>query len=248
MPALQRRRRCVGNQCFNAPEGIVYVDAENLHTWKTARIGQVRENGQFAILWTSERAIRPLPYPPFRLKRRFVAHYNASAGYEDAYFISLQGRVVFSAGRHEDLGVDLRAPPFRDTELARVIKRVLMLMSTDVSDFFRYGPAGKPVAFIATPLFQHPRLVGVAAFRLSSDEVYRAVNDYTGLDAPARRFSPPGGEMTPSSSRRLGMTRTPHFNAQSRSAAAWAGRSRRPSRPAKARASPWTTRAGRSWR
>jgi two-component system NtrC family sensor kinase len=113
--------------------------------------------------------------------RRFLAHYNASAGYEDAYFVSLQGRVVFSAGRQEDLGVDLRAPPFRDTELARVFERVLMLMSTEASDFSRYGPAGKPVAFIATPLFQHPRLVGVAAFRLSSDEVYRAVNDYTGL-------------------------------------------------------------------
>ncbi len=61
-------RRTVGNQSFNAPEGIVYVDAENQHTWKTVRIGQVREDGQFAILWTSEWAIRPLPYPPFRLR------------------------------------------------------------------------------------------------------------------------------------------------------------------------------------
>src|SRR5262249_42963188 len=94
---------------------------------------------------------------------------------------SLQGRVVFSTGRHEDLGADLRALPYRDTELATVFERVLILMSTELSDFSRYGPAGKPVAFIATPLFQHPRLVGVAAFQLSSDEVYRAVNDYTGL-------------------------------------------------------------------
>jgi urea transport system substrate-binding protein len=61
-------RRTIGNQSFNAPEGIVYVDAENLHTWKTVRIGRVREDGQFVILWTSERAIRPLPYPAFRLK------------------------------------------------------------------------------------------------------------------------------------------------------------------------------------
>jgi serine phosphatase RsbU (regulator of sigma subunit) len=113
--------------------------------------------------------------------QRFLAHYNASAGYEDAYFIALQGRVVFAARRHDDLGADLRAPPYRDTELARVFERVLILMSTELSDFSRYGPAGKPVAFIATPLFQHPHLVGVAAFQLSSDEVYRAVNDYTGL-------------------------------------------------------------------
>jgi urea transport system substrate-binding protein len=61
-------RRTIGNQSLNAPQGIVYVDAENQHTWKTVRIGRIREDGQFAILWTSERAIRPLPYPSFRLK------------------------------------------------------------------------------------------------------------------------------------------------------------------------------------
>jgi urea transport system substrate-binding protein len=60
--------RTIGNQSFNAPEGIVYVDAENQHTWKTVRIGQVRGDGQFAILWTSQWAIHPLPYPSFRLK------------------------------------------------------------------------------------------------------------------------------------------------------------------------------------
>jgi sigma-B regulation protein RsbU (phosphoserine phosphatase) len=37
------------------------------------------------------------------------------------------------------------------------------------------------VAFLATPLFKHPHLVGVAAFQLSTDEVYQVVNDYTGL-------------------------------------------------------------------
>jgi urea transport system substrate-binding protein len=67
-PEPEAVRRTIGNQSYTAPEGIVYVDAENQHTWKTVRIGQVREDGQFAILWTSERPIRPLPYPAFRLK------------------------------------------------------------------------------------------------------------------------------------------------------------------------------------
>jgi serine phosphatase RsbU (regulator of sigma subunit) len=113
--------------------------------------------------------------------QRFLAHYTASAGYEDAYFITLDGRVISSALRHEDFGADLRVSSYRETELARVFERMLMLMSTELSDFSHYGPAGKPVAFIATPLFQHPYLVGVAAFQLSNDEVYRVVNDYAGL-------------------------------------------------------------------
>jgi sigma-B regulation protein RsbU (phosphoserine phosphatase) len=113
--------------------------------------------------------------------RHFLAHYDESAGYEDAYLISLEGRVVFSARRRDDFGADLRAIPYRETELARVFERTLMLMATELSDFAPYAPAGKPVAFIATPLFKHPHLIGVAAFQLSTDEVYRVVNDYTGL-------------------------------------------------------------------
>ncbi len=113
--------------------------------------------------------------------QRFLAHYNASAGYEDAYIISLRGHVVFSARRREDFGADLRAPLYRETELAKIFERVLMLMSTELSDFAHYAPSGKPVAFLATPLFQYSHLVGVAAFQLSNDEVSRVVNDYTGL-------------------------------------------------------------------
>jgi urea transport system substrate-binding protein len=67
-PEPEAVRRTIGNQSFTAPEAIVYIDAENQHTWKTVRIGQVQEDGQFAIRWTSEQAIRPLPYPGFRLK------------------------------------------------------------------------------------------------------------------------------------------------------------------------------------
>jgi urea transport system substrate-binding protein len=67
-PEPEAVRRTIGNQSFAAPEGIVYVDAENQHLWKTVRIGQVQADGQFAIVWTSARAIRPLPYPVFRLK------------------------------------------------------------------------------------------------------------------------------------------------------------------------------------
>ena len=170
--------------------------------------------------------------------QRFLAYYNASAGYEDAYFISLDGRVISSARRREDFGADLRAPPYRETELAKVFDRVLMLMSTELSDFSHYAPAGKPVAFIATPLFQHPYLVGVAAFQLNNDEVYRVVNDYTGLGRTGETViaSRQGNEavfITPTH-----MTLTLLSNARSQSAALWAGRSRRLSRPAKAPASP----------
>jgi len=58
----------IRDQTFLAPEGIVTIDAANRHTWKTVRIGRIRPDGQFEIVWTSEKPIRPVPYPVYRSK------------------------------------------------------------------------------------------------------------------------------------------------------------------------------------
>lgn len=60
---IEKVKQALKNQNFNAPEGIVYIDEENNHTWKTVRIGKVRADGKFNIIWDSEKAMRPLPYP-----------------------------------------------------------------------------------------------------------------------------------------------------------------------------------------
>lgn len=56
------------NLVYFAPEGPVKIDNRNNHTWKTVRIGKVLENGQFDIVWTSQQAIKPHPYPSWILK------------------------------------------------------------------------------------------------------------------------------------------------------------------------------------
>lgn len=58
---------------FNAPEGIVSIDPANLHTWKPTRIGRIREDGQFDIVWDSIHPIRPDPYPAERTRAEWEA-------------------------------------------------------------------------------------------------------------------------------------------------------------------------------
>jgi urea transport system substrate-binding protein len=55
-------------QSFEAPEGMVFIDGENHHTWKIVRVGRIKANGQFEIVWSSEKPIRPIPYPIYRTK------------------------------------------------------------------------------------------------------------------------------------------------------------------------------------
>lgn len=60
------------NQAFNAPQGIIHIADKSLQTWQFARIGKIRSDNQFTILWSSEKAIQPLSYPPTRT----VAEWN----------------------------------------------------------------------------------------------------------------------------------------------------------------------------
>ena len=59
-------RGALPNQSFEAPGGRVRIDPENQHTWKTMRLGRIVEGGQFEIMWSSEKPIRPEPFPSSR--------------------------------------------------------------------------------------------------------------------------------------------------------------------------------------
>jgi urea transport system substrate-binding protein len=61
------------NMRLNAPEGLVTLDLEGRHTWKTPRIGKVRPDGQFEIVWQSPNPIRPVRYNIFRSKAEWNA-------------------------------------------------------------------------------------------------------------------------------------------------------------------------------
>ena len=55
-------REGVKGQVFEAPNGTVTVDPENLHTYLTPRIAQWGEDGQGTIIDAYPEPVRPLPY------------------------------------------------------------------------------------------------------------------------------------------------------------------------------------------
>jgi urea transport system substrate-binding protein len=81
-------RHSLRNQSYDAPEGNVRIDPESLYTWKTMRVGKVVAGGQFEVLWSSERPLRPEPFASSRspaswtallsdLFRRWDGHWSA---------------------------------------------------------------------------------------------------------------------------------------------------------------------------
>lgn len=53
-------------QSIDGPEGVVSVDPDNQHTFRPFYLGKARTDGQFDIVWSLQKPIRPVPYPSTR--------------------------------------------------------------------------------------------------------------------------------------------------------------------------------------
>lgn len=65
---VQNIRKSMLTQSLNAPEGVVSIDPETQHTWRSFSMGKIRTDGQLDIVWSSQKPIRPVPYPISRSK------------------------------------------------------------------------------------------------------------------------------------------------------------------------------------
>jgi urea ABC transporter urea binding protein len=69
-------RKRMSDQSYRGPGGIVYVDGATHHTWKPVRIGRINSSGQFDIVWNSNHAVRPIPFPPYRSRAQWELFLN----------------------------------------------------------------------------------------------------------------------------------------------------------------------------
>lgn len=71
-PLFRDYRATIKGQSMASPGGTVTIDPATQHTWKTVRIGRIRADGDFAIVWDSQRPVRPVPFPSFLPRREWV--------------------------------------------------------------------------------------------------------------------------------------------------------------------------------
>ena len=70
---VRRIRRAMLNQRLVAPGGEVRIDPATQHAFKTPRIGRVRADGQFDVVWTAAKPEPPMPYPATRTAQQWRA-------------------------------------------------------------------------------------------------------------------------------------------------------------------------------
>jgi urea transport system substrate-binding protein len=66
--------KMIRHQSLEAPEGVVSVDSDSLHTWRPFYVGRIRRDGQFDIVWSLDKPVRPVPYPILRNREAWDAY------------------------------------------------------------------------------------------------------------------------------------------------------------------------------
>ena len=96
--------------------------------------------------------------------------------FDNFYFVEPEeGRIVYSIQKQIDFGTSLKNGFFANTHLGHVYRRALNLKSTEhpiISDVIRYAPAlGAPVGFVALPVFQNDKQIGVFIAQYSDSKL-----------------------------------------------------------------------------
>jgi len=78
--APEQVNRAMLMQSTAAPSGIAAVDRSTRHLWKQARIGKARPDGQFELVWNSDDALRPNPFPDYRSRPEWLYLLDALPG------------------------------------------------------------------------------------------------------------------------------------------------------------------------
>jgi urea transport system substrate-binding protein len=66
-------RKIAVRESLEAPEGVISVDLDTLHTWRPFYLGKIRADGQFDVVWSLEKPVRPVPFPALRSRLEWEA-------------------------------------------------------------------------------------------------------------------------------------------------------------------------------
>jgi class 3 adenylate cyclase len=96
-------------------------------------------------------------------------------GYYDLFLIDPDGRIVYTVYKETDFATSLTVGAYNESNLARLFASVRRSKEKDyarIIDLESYAPSyGAPAAFIAAPIYNQDKFIGVLAIQVPVDEI-----------------------------------------------------------------------------
>ncbi|MEZ5839782.1 MAG: methyl-accepting chemotaxis protein [Hyphomicrobiales bacterium] len=107
-------------------------------------------------------------------------------GYYDIFLFNTDGDLVYTVFKEEDFSTNFasKGGEWSETDLGKVYRAALAARPGELvfADFKAYEPShGVPASFIATPVVENGRTVGVLAFQMPIDRINAVMNGTQGL-------------------------------------------------------------------
>ncbi len=107
----------------------------------------------------------------------------------DIFFIDMDGNIVYSLKKESDLGTNLLTGIYKNTNLASVYKDAKILLNTKISSFEYYEPSDAHAAFVAHPIYNEDKIIGVIAIQLAKNRLSKIFDDQKGLGESGEFFA-----------------------------------------------------------
>ncbi len=102
-------------------------------------------------------------------------------GYYDLFLINGSGDIVYTYKKEDDFGQNITAHPLKNTPLYSAYAEAITLLDTSISDTEYYPPSKAKASFIATPIIENQKIIGVIALQMNDHFVFDLIKHYNGL-------------------------------------------------------------------
>ena len=110
--------------------------------------------------------------------------YKEIYDYYDIFLVETKtGNVIYSVTKEEDFGTSLNSGPYAHTNIGHIFQETLV-NDRDFSlleDFSYYPPSEDAASFVALPIFDETKQIGVLIFQLSTAQIDTIMQENTGL-------------------------------------------------------------------
>ena len=111
--------------------------------------------------------------------------YRDAYHYYDIFLVEPHsGVIIYSVAKEDDFATSLLNGPYADINIGHVFREMLTATDrnfTKLEDFIYYKPSKEAAAFVASPIFNKAKLVGVLIFQLSTTAIDAIMQEHTGL-------------------------------------------------------------------
>lgn len=171
--------RLIANNKITQIDSLIEVQIENTHllAQMPATKSALNDIGRLYRKGTGSNEYR-------QARRRYLDMVDNIGDFEafyDFFLISSSGEVLMTAKEEGDLGTNLFSGELRASPLSKVVNDVRHTLNTQFSEYVWYVPSNAPAAFIATPVMDGNRLLGMLAIQIASSSVNQLTRDYSGL-------------------------------------------------------------------